>query len=194
MDTPRALPLTKSEKATLIRRCDPNLDMPGDTDRVLGAIHDKQGYATIIVSETEMNYCDIPIGKDGGPAFDRVEGSEGVGVSRYNEFLLPPDGPLMSFNYQGSGWLYARFGAGRVSPDVAMVLAVFPTGESIVVPILDGGGFLARFKVEGTNFPARDQPLAFYAFDGAGKLLGRLTPGRSRTSGPGTQPNNGSSK
>ncbi|MEX5711321.1 hypothetical protein AB1484_24265 [Parafrankia sp. FMc6] len=174
VDTPRAVPLTESEKATLIRTCAWSVNIPGDTGRVLGAIHDKQGYAAIIVSETEMAYCDIPTGKDGGPAVDRVEGSEGNGAPYYNEYLLPPNGPLKSFNYQGSGWLYARFGAGRVSPDVAMVLAVFPTGESIVVPILDGGGFLARFKVEGTNFPAIDQPLAFYAFDGAGKLLDRL--------------------
>ncbi|MBL7496616.1 hypothetical protein I6A81_10150 [Frankia sp. CN7] len=184
VDAPRVVPLTESEKATLIRHCDWNLDTPGDTNRVLGVIHDKQGYAGIIVSETDMTYCDIPTGEDGGPAFDRVQGGVGEGVSHYNEFLLPPDGPLTSFNFLGPGWTYGRFGAGHVSPDVAMVLAVFPTGQSIVVPILDDGGVLARFKVEGANFPAWDQPFAFYTFDGAGKLLGRLDAWKIPNLGP----------
>ncbi|OHV36022.1 MULTISPECIES: hypothetical protein [Pseudofrankia] len=184
VDTPRAVPLTEGDKATLSQRCGFPGDTPGDTRRVLGAIQDKQGAAALVVAETFMTLCTIPTGADGRLAFDQATAELGQGAKLYEQYLLPPDGPLTSFNFQGGGWLYDRYGAGRVSPDVALLLAVFPTGESIVVPILDDGAFLARFKVEGENFPAWDQPLAFYAFDAAGTLVDQLAAWKDPTDIP----------
>jgi hypothetical protein len=184
VDTPRAVPLTEGDKATLSQRCGFPVDTPGDTRRILGAFQDKQGAAALVVAETFMTLCTIPTGADGRLAFDQATAELGQGANLYEQYLRPPDGPVMSFNFQGGGWLYNRYGAGRVSPAVAMLLAVFPTGESIVVPILDDGAFLARFKVEGENFPAWDQPLAFYAFDAAGTLVGQLAAWKDPTDVP----------
>ncbi|MBL7490592.1 hypothetical protein I6A60_32140 [Frankia sp. AgB1.9] len=174
VDAPRPVPLTEGQKATLARRCVIPGESPGLTYRVFGAFQDKQGFVAVLASETQFLMCKIPTGADGSPAFESAVGDQEQQAFAYEQYLLPSTAPLTSFYYRGGGWAYARYGAGRASADVAMVLAVFPTGESVVVPVLDGGVFLARFKVEGANFPAWDQRLTFYAFDSTGKFVSRL--------------------
>ncbi|ADP78519.1 hypothetical protein [Pseudofrankia inefficax] len=174
VDAPRPVPLTEGQKATLVRRCQIPGESPGITYRAFGAFQDKQGFVAVLASETQFLVCTIPTDANGAPAFDRATADEEQTAFAYEQYLLPSTAPLTTFYYRGGDWAHARYGAGRAAPDVAMVLAVFPTGESVVVPILDGGVFLARFKVEGANFPAWDQHLTFYAFDSTGQFLSRL--------------------
>lgn len=172
VDTPQAVPLTDSDRATVAAKCEPRLMFaPGNTTHVLGAVRDKQGVTAIVATETGIGLCSIPAGAGGGLDFDRAFIVAANAAPGYKQYLLPPASTLATLNLRANG----PTETGRVSADVAMVLAVYPTGQSMVVPILDNGMFYARFADETQGLPGSDVYMTFYAFDAGGRLLARLT-------------------
>jgi hypothetical protein len=175
VDHPELVTLTPSEKTTALDRCSSGI--PGDRSytgpaEATLAVHDYTGY-TVLLSRTATNGNILTAACGSRPSSRPLVNLSPVNTGEFQPAvpiaLLVGNATAATDREKTTSELYAT---GKVTDRTALLLAVTPTGEAIVVPVGPTSHlFVAHLPVHS---PA-DNQMTFYLYDPDGALLATQT-------------------